>query len=144
MRGDHLPDDETAHQKGNVAIRVPMPREEGLCTQACIAQGRRPGVSPFRIVSPMTASRTQKWIELLVSNQTYVLARSQSLDDLKEDIESAVSSGGKFVDFTVSGDENVSLLVTAASHVVLVPQSRERGIRDTEVLDNPRGWSADY
>jgi translation initiation factor 6 (eIF-6) len=92
----------------------------------------------------MTASRTQKWIELLVSNQTYVLARSQSLDDLKEDIESAVSSGGKFVDFTVSGDENVSLLVTAASHVVLVPQSRERGIRDTEVLDNPRGWSADY
>jgi hypothetical protein len=48
----------------------------------------------------------------------YLLAQGQDLESLKRRIEEGAQSGGRFVEFTVVGNREVSVLVTSRTRVV--------------------------
>jgi hypothetical protein len=53
-------------------------------------------------------------------NETeYFLAQGQDVADLRQRIEDAMRSGGGFVEFDVSGDRTVSVLISSATQVVI-------------------------
>ena len=56
---------------------------------------------------------------IVVDEVGFLLAPGLDIADLKQRIEAAVHSGGEFVEFTVLGDDSVSILVSACTHVVI-------------------------
>ncbi|MFK3676780.1 hypothetical protein ACI2IP_03580 [Microbacterium sp. NPDC090218] len=53
-------------------------------------------------------------------NETeYSLVQGQDIADLRRRIEDAVRSGGGFVEFDVSGDRTVSVLISSTTQVVI-------------------------
>lgn len=63
----------------------------------------------------MTGVRTV----LTINDTRFDLHRDESMTSLKERVEIALRSGGKFVEFTTSGGQTVSTLVTASSAVLI-------------------------
>ncbi|MDP3950301.1 MAG: hypothetical protein Q8Q19_06545 [Microbacterium sp.] len=67
----------------------------------------------------MTSVRTMVRARAKIDDAPYLLAQEQDLDELKRSFETAMRSGGAFVEFTVVGNEKVSTLVTPNTRVVL-------------------------
>ncbi|WEK62011.1 MAG: hypothetical protein P0Y60_04420 [Candidatus Microbacterium colombiense] len=78
-------------------------------------------------VKPQTTMiRTQ----VAVDDVGFFLAQGQDVSDIKKRIEFAAQAGGRFVDFVVLGNRTVSVLMSAASHVVISTESVEFDARD--------------
>lgn len=60
----------------------------------------------------------------------FFLAQGQNVADLRRRIEDAVHSGGAFVEFVAAGDRSVSVLISAASKVVISVESMDFDTRD--------------
>jgi hypothetical protein len=82
--------------------------------------------------------------EVTIDNAPFLLAQDQNIDDLKHRIEVAGRPGGRFVDFVVVGNREVSVLITATSHVVVSVQSVPFDPRDTGDEEQPFGGMFDF
>lgn len=89
---------------------------------------------------PQTMVRTQAAID----DSVFQLAQGQDLDRLKQDIESAAASSGRFVRFTVVGNREVSVLITATTRVVLSVETVQFDDRDTGDQDSSFGGFFDF
>lgn len=67
--------------------------------------------------------QTMERTRMVVDEVDFFLAPGQDVADLKHRIEAALRSGGAFVDFTVAGDDAVSVLVSASTRVVISLES---------------------
>ncbi|PRB17404.1 hypothetical protein [Microbacterium sp. MYb62] len=66
-----------------------------------------------------TIARTR----MVVDEVGFFLAPGQDVADLKHRIVEALRAGGAFVEFDVVGDDSVSILVSASTHVVISLES---------------------
>lgn len=67
----------------------------------------------------MSDTRTMVRTHVAVNDVGFVLAPGQDVDALKEEIESAARSGPRFVEFVVIGGRTVSVLMSAATQIVI-------------------------
>ena len=67
----------------------------------------------------MTDQATRVRTEVTINDTPFLMAEGQDLNDLKRRIEDASQPGGRFVDFVIAGDRSISVLITAASRVVV-------------------------
>lgn len=67
----------------------------------------------------MSEMRTMVRTHVAVNDIGFVLAPGQDVDALKGEIESAARSGPRFVEFLVLGDRSVSVLMSAATQIVI-------------------------
>lgn len=92
----------------------------------------------------MTPAETMVRTQAAIDDAVYLLAQGQDLDALKEQIEAAARSGGGFVDFTVVGNREVSVLVTAGTRVVFSVETVRYDERDTGDQAAPFGGLYDF
>jgi hypothetical protein len=74
---------------------------------------------------------------LTLGVNSYALAQGVQLDELKSQLEYAVSSGGKFVDVTVLGNVAVSILASPGVPVLLTSEHVADDPRDTGEVAEP-------
>jgi hypothetical protein len=74
---------------------------------------------------------------LTLGVNSYALAQGVQLDELKSQLEYAVSSGGKFVDVTVLGNVAVSILASPGVPVLLTSEQVADDPRDTGEVTEP-------
>lgn len=86
-----------------------------------------------------TMVRTQ----VVVNDTGFYMAQGQDLDELKERIEDAAKSGGRFVDFVVVGNRVVSVLITFGTQVVMSVETVQFDPRDTGDDTAPFGGAFD-
>ncbi|WP_223627460.1 hypothetical protein [Microbacterium sp. EST19A] len=67
----------------------------------------------------MSEMRTMVRTHVAVNDVGFTLASGQDVDALKEEIVSAARSGPRFVEFAVVGDRSVSVLMSAATQIVI-------------------------
>ena len=77
--------------------------------------------------------------EIVLDGESYLLAQIQDLGDVKRRIEEAVKSSGRFVDFVVVGNREVSVLITPHSRVTISVSTVLFDSRDTGDVDFPYG-----
>ncbi len=77
--------------------------------------------------------------EMVLDGESYLLAQLQDLGDVKRRIEEAVKSSGRFVDFVVVGNREVSVLITPYSRVTISVSTVLFDSRDTGDVDFPYG-----
>ncbi|PVE97319.1 hypothetical protein DC434_04940 [Microbacterium sp. TPD7012] len=87
--------------------------------------------------------RTMVRTQVTVNDVGYFLAQGQDVDDLKGEIESAVRAGPRFVEFIVVGNRSVSVLVSAATQVVISVDTVEYDHRDNGDDSAPFGGTFD-
>ncbi len=80
---------------------------------------------------------------IAVNDVEFLLAQGQSIDEVKDRIDTAVHDGGGFVDFVVVGNRAVSVLVSSSSHVVISVETVELDARDTGLESEPYGGAFD-
>jgi len=76
---------------------------------------------------------------IVLDGESYLLAQVQDLSDVKRRIEEAVKTSGRFVDFVVVGNREVSVLITPHSRVTLSVSTVMFDSRDTGDVDFPYG-----
>ncbi|WP_308122706.1 hypothetical protein [Microbacterium marinilacus] len=81
--------------------------------------------------------------EIAIDARSYYLAQDQDIRQLRARIEEAVQAGGRFVDFTEVGNRQVSVLMTAATRVVISLETVQFDARDTGDLGAPYGGMYD-
>lgn len=86
-----------------------------------------------------TMVRTQ----VVVNDAGFYLAQGQDLEKLKEEIEDAAKSGGKFVDFVIVGNRVASVLITFGTQVVMSVETVQFDPRDTGDDTDPFGGAFD-
>ncbi|WP_341946466.1 hypothetical protein [Microbacterium sp. LWH11-1.2] len=91
----------------------------------------------------MSEMRTMVRTQVTVNDVGYFLAQGQDVDDLKGEIESAVRAGPRFVEFIVVGNRSVSVLVSAATQVVISVDTVEYDHRDNGDDSAPFGGTFD-
>ena len=74
-----------------------------------------------------------------IDDAVYLLAQGQDLERLKRRIEEGARSGGIFVEFTVVGNREVSVLVTSRTRVVFSVETVPFDERDSGDQDAPFG-----
>lgn len=77
--------------------------------------------------------------EIVLDGESYLLAQIQDLGDVKHRIEEAVKTAGRFVDFVVVGNREVSVLITPHSRVSISVSTVLFDARDTGDVDFPYG-----
>ena len=82
--------------------------------------------------------------EVSIDTRSFFLAQGQDVQDLQRRIEAAVDSPGSFVEFTVVGNRDVSVLITPLSKVVFTIETVQYDPRDTGDSDFPFGGYFDY
>ena len=92
----------------------------------------------------MSDVQTMVRTEVSVNGTSFFLAQGQDVDELKQRVESAAGSGGRFVDFTVVGNRSVSVLITGAAQVVFSVETVQYDDRDTGDEDRPYGGLYDF
>lgn len=92
----------------------------------------------------MSDVQTMVRTEVSVNGTSFFLAQGQSAHELKQRIESAATTGGRFVDFTVVGNRSVSVLITAAAQVVFSAETVQFDHRDTGDENYPYGGLYDF
>jgi hypothetical protein len=97
------------------------------------SSAERPGVELATMI------RTQ----IAINDVSFFLAQGQSIADFKQRVEAAAQSGGRFVDFTVVGNRQVSVLISSASHVVVSVETVQFDPRDTGDEAEPFGGTFD-
>jgi phosphosulfolactate synthase (CoM biosynthesis protein A) len=91
----------------------------------------------------MPDQKTMIQTEIRADGVTYLLAQDQDLGELKRRIEDAIATAGRFVDFVVVGNRQVSLLVTPRSQVSIAVATVLFDARDTGDVDFPYGGHYD-
>lgn len=91
----------------------------------------------------MSEMRTMVRTQVAVNDVGFLLAQGQDVDQLKEAIEAAVRTGPRFVDFIVVGNRSVSILVSAATQVVISVDTVKFDQRDNGDDSAPFGGSFD-
>ncbi|MBT2484635.1 hypothetical protein J7E28_07975 [Microbacterium sp. ISL-108] len=86
-----------------------------------------------------TMIRTQ----VVVDGVPFLLSQGQDLDALKRSFEAALSTGA-FVDFSVVGNREVSVLVSAHTSIVLSIDTVQFDERDDGDLETPYGGMFDF
>ncbi|MBT2484576.1 hypothetical protein J7E28_07655 [Microbacterium sp. ISL-108] len=86
-----------------------------------------------------TMVRTQ----ITVNGTEFFLAQGQEIEGIKSAIEAAAEAGGRFVSFIVVGNRSMSILVTAATQVVISVDTVQFDHRDTGDDDAPYGGTFD-
>jgi hypothetical protein len=87
----------------------------------------------------MTDMQTMVRTEITVNGRSSLLAQGQDADDLKRRIEAAMSTPGRFVDFTVVGNRSTSVLISPHSQVTFAIETVQFDPRDTGNFDEPYG-----
>jgi hypothetical protein len=82
--------------------------------------------------------------EIAIDGAVYLLAQGQDLPDLRRRIETAARAGGKFVEFGVVGNREVSVLISSGTQAVFSAQTVQFDARDTGDLDEPFGGMFDF
>lgn len=77
--------------------------------------------------------------EIVLDGESYLLAQIQDLGDVKHRIEEAVKTAGRFVNFVVVGNREVSVLITPHSRVSISVSTVLFDARDTGDVDFPYG-----
>lgn len=91
----------------------------------------------------MSEMRTMVRTQVAVNDVGFLLAQGQDVDQLKEAIEAAVRTGPRFVEFIVVGNRSVSILVSAATQVVISVDTVKFDHRDNGDDSAPFGGSFD-
>jgi hypothetical protein len=92
------------------------------------------------MIDPTMMVRT----EVAINDTPFLMAQGQDLDDLKHRIEIASQPGGRFVDFVVVGNREVSVLITAHTRVVVSIETVHFDPRDTGDHEQPFGGMFDF
>lgn len=87
----------------------------------------------------MNETVTMEQNALAVNGIDYLLAQDQDIAELRERIEEAAATTGRFVDFVVVGNRAVSVLVSGRSEVVLSTATVQFDSRDTGDRESPFG-----
>jgi hypothetical protein len=87
----------------------------------------------------MTEMQTMVRTEITVNGGSSLLAQGQDVDDLKRRIEAAMSTPGKFVDFTVVGNRSTSVLISPQAQVTFTVETVQFDPRDTGNFEEPYG-----
>jgi hypothetical protein len=87
----------------------------------------------------MTDVETMVRTEIAVNGGVHFLAQGQDLDDLKRRIVAAMKADGDFVNFTVVGNREVSVLVSPGTQVTFSIETVPFDARDTGDEDTPFG-----
>ncbi|MFD3443841.1 hypothetical protein ACFDTO_04495 [Microbacteriaceae bacterium 4G12] len=80
--------------------------------------------------------------EVTINGRSSFLAQGQDLEDLRQRIEAAVATSGRFVSFTVVGNREVSVLISPRSKVVFTVDTVQYDPRDTGDDEDP--WGGRY
>ena len=80
---------------------------------------------------------------IALGDDHFILAQGHDLDDLKVRIETAIESGGAFVDFVVVGNRVVSVYMTDRERIVLTKATVVFDERDTGDVAVPYGSDLD-
>lgn len=86
-----------------------------------------------------TMVRTQ----IAINGTSFYIAQGTDIDAVKEQIEDATLSTGKFVSFTVVGNRAVSVLTTPHSEVALSVETVQLDLRDNGEESSPFGGHFD-
>lgn len=86
-----------------------------------------------------TMARTR----IALNESEFFLAQGQDVDELRSRMEEAMRAGGGFVEFIVVGNRYVSVLITAATQVVISVETVEFDVRDTGDSAVPYGGEYD-
>lgn len=92
----------------------------------------------------MDESKTMVQTEVLVDGVPHLLAQGQDVDEIKRQIEVAISGSGNFVDIVVVGNRTVSVLVTPRSRVAISVATVLHDDRDDGDLGAPFGGFYDF
>lgn len=85
----------------------------------------------------MAGSNSRLRARVTVNGEDYHLVRSQDLSALKARFEQALASPGRFVDFAVAGDREVSVLITPVSQVIFTTRVLDLDAANTGDPDPP-------
>ncbi|AZS45961.1 hypothetical protein ABY45_04650 [Microbacterium maritypicum] len=86
-----------------------------------------------------TMARTR----IALNESEFFLAQGQDVAELRGRMEGAMRAGGGFVEFVVVGNRAVSVLITAATQVVISVETVEYDARDTGDSAVPYGGEYD-
>lgn len=87
----------------------------------------------------MDAMKTMVQTEIVIDGVSSLLAQDQDIAELRRQIEDAVASTGRFVDFVVVGNRSVAALITPSSRVHISVSTVQFDPRDTGDVDHPYG-----
>lgn len=87
----------------------------------------------------MSDFETMVRTQIAVDASSFYLAQGQDADELRGRIEEAVRSGGRFENFVVVGNRQMSVLFTPHSRVVFSVETVQYDPRDTGDADEPFG-----
>ncbi|MFS0853034.1 hypothetical protein [Microbacterium sp. 179-I 3D4 NHS] len=90
-----------------------------------------------------TDLQTMVRTQVVINDTSFFLSQGQSIAEMKEMVVAAIQAGGRFVDFTVVGNRQVSVLVTATSQVVISVETVQYDPRDTGDEGEPYGGAFD-
>jgi hypothetical protein len=91
----------------------------------------------------MDEIRTVVHTHVIIHDSSFYLAHDQSLDELKQRIEAAAATTGRFVDFLVVGNRSVSVLISPGTPVVFSMETMHLDERDTGIESEPFGGDFD-
>lgn len=83
-------------------------------------------------------------VSATIDDATFELAQDQDVGELKSRIEEAAATTGRFVDFTVVGNREASVLITSRTRVSISSETVFFDPRDTGDTDDPFGGFLDY
>lgn len=91
----------------------------------------------------MNEIQTMVRTQITVNGTEFFLAQGQEIEGIKSAIEAAAEAGGRFVSFIVVGNRSMSILVTAATQVVISVDTVQFDHRDTGDDGAPYGGTFD-
>ncbi|MEN0021974.1 MAG: hypothetical protein AAGC61_01745 [Microbacterium sp.] len=71
---------------------------------------------------------------------SFILDPSADLDEVKDDVQLAVASSGRFVDFVAAGHREVSALITPRSRVVFHTEDVEFDPVEQMIRNDEGNW----
>lgn len=92
----------------------------------------------------MDVMQTMVQTAIVIDGSSSLLAQDQDIDDLRQRIEAATASTGRFVDFVVVGNRTLSVLITARSRVMISTSTVHFDPRDTGDVAAPFGGLFDF
>jgi hypothetical protein len=87
----------------------------------------------------MVELQTMVRTEITIDGRSSFLAQGQDIGDLKRRIEGAMRTTGAFIEFTVVGNRNMSVLISPRSQVVFSVETVQYDPRDTGNDEEPFG-----
>jgi|SRR6478735_1224148 len=91
----------------------------------------------------MGEQKTMVQTAISLGDAHYLLSQGHDSQELKQQIEDAIHSGGAFVDFIVVGNRRVSAFLDGRERIVLTVETVLFDERDTGDVDTPFGGTYD-